>query len=196
MKSLLLAIAIIVLVILIFTVPIKIKAAVHINVLEDVGFGSIKLMYQKLFCAKFRITGEGRLEVDNAVKKKKKKKKNYIRKKYFACMLKLIDIKKFEIFVDSGSTYNAYVISMLCGYLSAMSSALIAMLINKYKHIKVFSSLKPSFDRDRLELSGSLVIAFSLLDMLLSIAYAYFSYLFMKIKENMKWKKKIKSMKL
>lgn len=196
MKSLILGFAIVVLILLVLTTPIKIKAAIHINALEDVGFGSIKLMYHKLFCAKFRITGDGKIEVDNAVKKKKKKKKKYLRKKYISCMLKLIDIKKFEIFVDSGSTYNAYFISMFCGYLSAMTSAMIAFLINKYKHIKVFSSLRPVFDTDKLELSGSLVIAFSLLDMIISIVYALFSYLFMKIKENIEWKKKIKSMKL
>lgn len=178
---LLLAIALFVL--LVLTYPFKLKTAVHINFLEDVGFGAVKFLNLKLFCARFKITKNGKFEIHNAVKKKKKKKNKTIRKKYFLCLASLLKIKKFEVMLDAGYEDNAYLLSMFCGYFSNLSSSLIAVLMNKYKGIKVFYRVNPFFKQNRLELSGSIVVSFSLLDMIVAIFCSYFCFMKSKIKE-------------
>ena len=183
MKITLIVIASVVLFNLAVCYPFKIKAALHINFLEDVGFGAVKVFAFKLFCAKFKLSPSGKLEVNSAVKKKKKKKKGTLIKKcYKKSLIKFLHIKKFEILLDIGYKDNAYFVSMLSGYLSVLSSSAIAVLQNKYKCIKTFHRINPIYSDNRLEVSGSLVVSFSLLHMVMSIVYAYWCFIKEKLK--------------
>lgn len=184
MKGALLGIAVALFVVLIVIYPFKLKAVFHINVLEDLCFLAIKVFDIKLFCARFTITKEGKFDMDKFNKKKKKKKKDpLLLSSYFMCLAKMLHFKKLELFFTGGSSENAYYVSMLCGYVNAISSALYAVLLNKYKHIKIYSDIDPDYGQDRLELSASVVISFSLLDMIISVICAYKCYFQKKLKE-------------
>lgn len=183
MRAALIAFFSVLLLLLILTARIKIKAAVHVNIPENVGFGAIKFVSLKLFCAKFSIAKNGKISMESALKKKKKKKKAILRRNYIKAMLGLISVRKFEVFIDSGTTANASSLCLFTGFTEALCSAINAFLLNKYRNVKIFSGFTTSFDRPRLEISGSIVISFSLLDMMISIIYAYFMYFKFKLKE-------------
>ncbi len=183
MKLALIIFASILFLILILTYPFKIKVATHINFLKDVGFLAIKFTAIKLFCGRFTITKNGKFEVKNAVKKKKKKKNKEVRKKYFTCLASMISVRKFELFLDAGHESNAYLVSLICGYIGALTMTGVGALMNRYHGMKVFTRINPSYTEYRLELSGSIVLRFTLLHIILSLACAYFCFIKSKVKE-------------
>ena len=177
MRVTLLVLFVLVLGILFVTYPFKFKALLHINALKDVGFGAVKVMHVRLFCARFNISSTGKLNMDSGIKKKKKKKKPVtFRKVYFTCLAKLLTVKKVEILFDGGCKDSAYLVALLNGYINALSAIGVSWLINKYRHIRVFYNASPYFNENRLEISGSVVVAVSLLDIFLSVIYAYYCY--------------------
>ncbi len=185
MRIALLVVFISLLVLMVLTYPLKVKFALHVNVKDDVGFGAIKFMHLKLFCARFKISKTGKLEVNSAIKKKKKKKNKQIRRKYFLCLMKVLQIRKFEIFLDVGGSQNASSVALACGYVSAIFSSIIAVLMNQYKGIKTFMRINPSYEETRLELSGSIVLSICALDIILSFVCAISCYVKSKIKEKL-----------
>ena len=183
MREMLLEIFVLLFVVALILYPFKIKAVMHVNVFEDLAFLAVKVFDFKLFCARFTITKEGKLDIDKFKKKKKKKKDPLLLYSYFTCLAKLLNIKKFELYFTSGFKNNAYHSAMLCGYVNVFSSIVCGLLLNKYKHIKIYSDIGADFENNRLELSGMVVVCFSLLDMLISVICAYKCYFQKKLKE-------------
>lgn len=164
----------------------KVKAAFHFNVTSGLGFVSIKTMGVRLFSAKFELTEEGRFKFIRGVKKKKKKKKpKTLLMVYFTTLTKRLKVKKFELYFTLGSDKDAYKVSMICGYILALDAMFSAFLLDRYKHIKIFNDIDPIYDQNRLEASLSVVISFSLFDMLISVFAAYIKY-FKVLKERRK----------
>jgi len=177
MRESLLIAAIIIFVFLALIYHFKIKIAFHANILDGLGFISIKFFLFRLFSAKFVLTEEGKFEMDEPKKKPKKKKKApLLLMVYFGTLAKRLDIKKFEIYLTCGSNENAEFVSIMSGTLLSVASIVSGILLEKYKHLKIFTDIDPLYDKDALEISSSIVVSFCLLDMLIAVVYAYFEY--------------------
>ena len=55
-------------------------------------------------------------------------------------------------------------------------SMLSSVLLDKYKHVKIFTDIDPIYNDDRLELSGAVVITYSILDLAVSILLGLVNY--------------------
>lgn len=178
MREILLIIFLTLFITYVFVYPFKVKTALHFNVFDGVGFLSVKAFCFRLFSGKFTLTEDGTFEMQKRGKPKKKKKKPisllYV---YFTVLAKRLSVKKFEWYFTCGSDTDARFVSMLCGYILTIDSMLSAFLLDRYKHIKIFNDIDPIYDKDRLEISASVVITFSLLDMLIGVIVAYYKYI-------------------
>jgi len=178
MREILLIVFTILLVGYVLVYPFKVKTALHFNVFEGVGFLSVKAFCFRLFSGKFMLTDDGKFEMQKKGKPKRKKKKPisllYV---YFTVLAKRLAVKKFEWYFTCGSENDARFVSMLCGYILSIDSMLSAFLLDRYKHIKIFNDIDPIYDKDRLEISASVVITFSLLDMIIGVVIAYYKYI-------------------
>ncbi len=176
MKATLLIVFIVLFVVLLLVYPFKIKGAFHFNAIEDVGFVVLKVFVIKLVCMRFRFNNKGGLELKKYKKKKKKKKPVTLLGSYFMSLAKKLDVKKIQFFFSSGVPDNAYLVCMVNGAVETISASMFAVLLNKYKHLKIFSDVDPVFNENKLEVTASVVVSFCLLDMLLSVIHAYIYY--------------------
>lgn len=181
MKETLMIVVLICIALIIVSYPFKIRGAFHVNVLKDVGFIVIKLFWFKLFCARFKISSDGKLLVEE-IKKRKRKPNKMLLMYYFSCLIKKIDVKKIELYFTGGSDSDAHYVSMLCGCISSISAAVFSVLINKYRKIKIYNNIEPNFSDNKLETTMAFAVRFSLLNVMSSLLCAYKSY-FKKKKE-------------
>ena len=165
-------------VVLVLIYPFKFKVALHFNVLDLVGFAAIKAFGFKLLSFKIFIDEKGRIHMLFGKKKKKKKQKPFsYTKAYFMSLAKRFEVKKFEVYLSYGQASDAYVTSMACGVVLMIDSMLSSVLLDRYKHIKIFTDIDPIYNTDRLETSSSIVISFSILDLVVSIGLGLINYL-------------------
>ena len=176
MKEIVLIFFIILFVVSVITYPFKLKGALHINVIENIGFAVIKVFNIRLFNAKFKVASDGHFAMEKEKEKKQKKKNKELHRLYFMCLAKKIDLKKSEFFFTTGSTSDACLVSLIGGYINVFVSSVIAVLMTKYKHMKSFVNIEPDYQKDRIEMTASAVISFSLLDMFVSIMCALINY--------------------
>ena len=173
-----LGIFIVLLVLYILIYPFKVKGAIHFNVFEEIGFISIKVFCFRIFSAKISLDENGKFHLQTPGKPKKKKKKpKTLMASYFVTIGKRLEIKKFEWYFTCGSNENAQFVSMLCGYILSLDAILSAILLERYKHVKIFNDIDPIYNEDRLEVSSSVVVSFRLLDMIVGVVIAYKNYL-------------------
>lgn len=177
MKVLILIFFIIQLLICIITYPFKMKGAIHINVLENIGFAVIKVFNIRLFSGRFKMSQDGHLSMEKEKKNKKKKKNKTLLQHYFISLAKKVDVKKAELFFNGGREDDACFVSLVSGYINVLMSSLFAVLMNKYKTMKTFLSVEPDYNKNRMEITATGVISFCLLDMFLSVVHAFISYL-------------------
>ena len=167
MKVAVLILVMVVFVILVITYPFKFKGAVHINALENIGFAVIKVLNIRLFNGRFKVDTDGKFSFEKEKNKKKKKNKTF-KNHYFLSLSKRVDVKKAELFFNGGLEDDACLVSMACGYINVFVLSIFAVFMSKYKQMKTFVLVEPEYDKNRLELTASGVITFSLLDMFLS----------------------------
>lgn len=183
MKDVVLLFAIILFVLLVLIYPFKFKIALHLNVFDMVGFVAIRAFWFKLFSGKFIVDENGKFVLEKKNKKKTKKKKPIsLLSEYFSVILKRLNVKKFEWYFTCGSNTNASFVSLLCGYVLSLDAIVSGILLDKYKHVKIYNDIDPIYNEDRFEASASIVVSFCLLDMLIGLFVAYRNY-FKLIKE-------------
>ncbi len=186
MKQGLIIALLVVLVVLVIIYPFKFKLALHFNVLELVGFIAIKFLGFNLVTMKLYIDENGKPCIQRGKKKKKKKKKPFsYRQAYFMSLGKRLEIKKFEIYLSYGQASDAYLTSMACGVVLMIDSLLSSVLLDNYKHVKIYTDIDPIYNDDRLELSGAVVITFSILDLVVSVLLGLVNYF--KVKKEAKY---------
>jgi len=181
MKTLILILLIIFMIIAVLNYPFRIRGTFHVDVLNNIGFAVFKVLFIRLLSEKFKLSKSGKIEVEKEKNKKRKKNKILINK-YFKCLSERSHVRRVDLFFDAGSKENVFFVSMLSGYVGVITSSISAVLINKYKDIKLFNSFKPSYNKDKLEVTGDLIASFSLKDMITSFICAVIYY-FKKKKE-------------
>ena len=163
--------------VLVIIYPFKFKVALHFNVLELVGFIAVKSFGLNIVSAKILIDEDGKPQVEIGKRKKKKKKKPFsYSQAYFMSLGKRLEVKKFEVYLSYGQQSDAYLTSMACGVVLMFDSMLSSVLLDKYKHVKIFTDIDPIYNDDRLELSGAVVITYSILDLVISILLGLINY--------------------
>ena len=174
MKVVFFIIATILFVICIIVYPFKMKGAVHINIVENIGFAVVKVFNIRLFSGRLKMTSGGKLSLEKEKNKKKNNKNKTLKHHYFLSLMKKVEVKKAELFFNGGTERDVYLVSIVSGYINVFVTSIFAVFMNKYKHMKTFISVEPDFERDRLELTASGVISFSLLDMFLSFIHGVY----------------------
>ena len=180
MNNILLILFIMFFVISVVIYPLKMKGAIHINVLENLGFAVVKVFNIRLFNARFKMAKDGHVSMEKEKNKKKKKNKT-LSQFYFMSLAKKVDVKKAEIFFVAGSSQDAFIVSVVNGFVNVVSTCVFTTLMNKYKSMKTLVCVEPDYEKEGLEITASGVISFSLFDMLLSVIYSVIHYL--KVKE-------------
>ena len=161
-------IALILLVVSIVIYPFKMKGAVHVNVVENIGFAVVRVFNIRLFSGRLKMASGGKVSLEKEKNKKKKNKNKGLSRHYFLSLIKKVVVKKAELFFNGGAENNAHLVSMVSGYVNVFVSSIFAVFMNKYNHMKTFISIEPEYEKERLELTALGVISFSLLDMFLS----------------------------
>ncbi|MBQ7467167.1 MAG: hypothetical protein IJS74_03765 [Clostridia bacterium] len=169
---------IVVLAVLVLVYPFKFKVALHFNVIELVGFIAVKSFGLNIISMKILIDENGKLDIEIGKRKKKKKKKPFsYSQAYFMSLARRLEVKKFELYLSYGQASDAYLTSMACGVVLMIDSMLSSILLDNYKHVKIFTDIDPIYNDDRLELSGAVVVTFSIFDTAISILLGFINYL-------------------
>ena len=170
MKCIFLIVLIVLFVALVLIYPFKLKGALHADLVNNVAFVVIKVFDIKLHSSKVQIS-DGKIKIDKKKKKNKHKDKK-LHHYYFMSLIKKVNVKKLEVMLDVGFKNNPYLTSMLCGGISLLISCLSVIILELYGSNRVFESVQPHYDYNIFELSGELVVSFTLLDMFISIISA------------------------
>ena len=170
------------LVVTVLNYPFKLKVAVHVNMLENLGFAMVKIFGCRLTNIKFELHN-GRVGVKKN-KKEGKKKFKQIRKFYLLCLLKNVVVKKGEVFFSFGIKEDAFKTAMVVGCVNSLVCSMFAVLINRNKGMKTFVSVEPCYKENKLEVSVLGVVSFSLIDVIKSINCAVLKYFKERRKQN------------
>ena len=176
MKGLVVLIIVTLALMLVLTYPFKLKANTHIDVFNNVGFVACKIAGIKVLCLKFKLRQDGKFDIERNKKKRKKKKNKTLSHYYFKTLASRVHFKKIDIIIDIGIKDEVLGSTMVSGYIGVFLSAITACLLNNNKHLRVFNSVLPCYEKDVIEFTGLGVISFSLADMMISILHAYVEY--------------------
>ena len=91
-------------------------------------------------------------------------------------IVKKISVDKLNLFFCGGVKDDAYTTAMLCGYVYAISSALISKIITKHNCISVYQDIDPIYNEDALDLTLKCLIQISILDVLSALVSAKKEY--------------------
>ena len=172
MKTCLVFLLCLLLLLVLIVLPFSVNINMHLNIIEQKCFYSIKLLFIKLLCGKTYID-DSRLIIQNTnnliYNNQKDANKQITQIKSIA---KKITISQVDIFFSAGVKDNAYATAMLCGYTYAISSALVAVLISKNPYINIFQDVDPNYNKDALDITLKCQIQISILKIIFALISA------------------------
>lgn len=170
MKEIIMCLIIFLFMLSVITYPLKMVCAIHVDVVNMIGFAVVSVYSFKLLNIKCEMT-KGKIKITKKHKRKKKNDKSFS-KCYLKNLVNKLEIKKMDLFFDAGEVDNVKLVSILCGSISSIFAILISVLLNKFQDMKVFKCINPHYDKQIFELSGRLVLNFTLIDVVLSFISA------------------------
>ncbi len=148
--------------------PFKMRLMAHFNLIEMKGFYSFKAWRIKILCGKVYRDAENKFVIENTDNMVKNRYKDKVTQKFSLLMLKLIDVKKVELFFTGGFKENSFSSALVCSAASLFVDVTYAYLSNKYISVKLIEDVKPTFDEDNFELTFDFVAAVSIFNVIKS----------------------------
>ncbi len=169
MKAGLVAFLVGLLLFLLLAYPFKINFKLHINFINLKSFYSLKVLFIKLLCGTTYIEQNNLIiqNTHNLVYNSSKDAQKQMRE--MTNIAKKIEISKVQIFFTGGIEDNAYQTAMICGYMYAISSALISYIITTNPYVDIFQDIDPVYNKNALDLTAKCILKISILDILIAL---------------------------
>ena len=153
---------------MILVFPFKTRLMGHFNLVEMIGFYSIKVMKIKLVYGKISFN-DGEIVVQNSVNIiNKKLNKNFLKQLYIK-ILRRIEVEKVEIFFTGGIAENSFSSAMICGGVSSLTKSVYSYLSQKYFGVKLYEDIDTNFNKNGMELTFDIVISISFLSLIIAM---------------------------
>ena len=158
--------------IMVLSFPFKTRLMSHINVLEMVGFYSLKIMRIKLLSGKIYTNELREFMVDNSVDLITATYNNPFMKAFTKELIEKLDVKKLEIYFTGGFQDDSSTSALVCGMVSSLVQTAYSYLKMTYENVKLYEDVEPTFDESNLEITIDGVVAISFLSIMISIVKA------------------------
>ena len=116
-----------------------------------------------MLCGKAEVKGGGKIEVENSSNMFSNDMDKDFAFELAKQLAKRMDIKKVEIFFTGGFEEDSYSSAIMCGSITSMVRSLYSVLSQKYKNVKMYEDIDPTFFETNLELTFDGVVAVSIL---------------------------------
>ena len=148
--------------------PVKTTLKLHLNLLSNKGFYSVKVFFIKLLCGRAQLS-DGVIEYENT--NDMFFNSNMDNRHLNLLLLELakrINLNDFEIFLTFGVQQNAYITALVCGGVSGVLSAIVSFLRLKYKNMNQILDIDPNYKKDAFELTSTVTISINLLNVIIA----------------------------
>lgn len=172
MKSVLMVFFIFFFLLSICVFPFKIRAMGHFNILNLMGFYSLKIMFFRLLTGRF-LFEDGKIVFQNSVNFMEDKFNKSFSKQFLAKVVKKMDIKKIEVYFTGGIVDNSFSSAIVCGSMSSIIQTFYSIVSQKYYKVKLYEDIDPTFNENNLEITFDAVISISLVALAVSIISAH-----------------------
>ena len=110
----------------------------------------------------------GKIKVDNSNNLISGEINKTFLKQFIKELLSRIDVKKTEIFFTGGLEDDSYASAIMCGTISSLVKTGYSVLSQKYKNVKMYEDISPTYHETNLELTFDVVISLSFIQFLIS----------------------------
>lgn len=172
MKSLLIVFFIAVLILMLTFFPFKVRSMIHLNLIERKCFYCFKFWRIKFLCGRAQIDNSLGLKIENSNNLISGKLNQTFTKNLASELLKQIDVKKIELFFTGGFVDDSYSSAIMCGTVNAFVQSVYSILSQKYKNVRMYEDVTPTFYETNFELTGDVVIKISLFQIFVSLIKA------------------------
>lgn len=172
MKSILIVFFVLMFFVLVLIIPFKSRMMSHFNFLEMKGFYSIKIWRIRILCGKIYINQNGEIEADNLTNLMSSNYNKSFVKGLSKELISKLDVKKIEMYFTGGFVNNSFSSAMVCGSVSSIVQTMFSVLSQKYKNVKLFEDIIPTFNEDNFEITFDVVLSISIFQIILSILKA------------------------
>lgn len=143
----------------------------HFNLIELIGFYSLKVMKFKLLNGKMYYKN-GKLYIQNSVNIIQEKLSKEFSQALTNEIKSKIEVKKVEIFFSGGIAENSFSSAIICGGVSSAIQSIYSYLSQTYYNVKLYEDVDTKFGEDNMELTFDFVVTISLILILISIIKA------------------------
>lgn len=168
MNAILIVFFIILFVILISILPFKVRMMSHLNLITLKLFYSFKFYRFKILCGKAEIVN-GKFNILNSNNIIKGNVDKNFASEYLKNISKKMDIKKVELFFEGGFVEDSYLSAIMCGTITSSVRTIYSVLSLKYKNVKLYENILPTFYDTNLELTFDFVISISILQIFMCL---------------------------
>ena len=140
-------------VVMILSFPFKTRLMCHINILEMVGFYSLKIMKIKLLSGKIYTNELQEFMVENSVDLITEAYNKPFMRALTKEFVQKIDVKKLEIYFTGGFAEDSSSSALICGTVSSVVQTIYSYLIMSYDNVKLYEDVEPTFGDDNLEIT-------------------------------------------
>ena len=171
MRNLLIVFFVVLLLLLITFFPFKTRFMTHFNIINLKGYYCLKIWRIKLLCGMIFIQN-GDLQISNSDNILSSNANSLFIKEMAKQILSRLNVKKVEVFFTGGFVDDSYLSAMMCGSVSSIIQSLYSYLSQKYKDVKMYEDIQPTFNQTNLEITMDFVVSVSLFQIFLSILKA------------------------
>jgi len=125
-----------------------------------------------MLCGKAEVKSGGKIEIENSSNMFSSDMDKDFAFELAKQLAKRMDIKKVEIFFTGGFEEDSYSSAIMCGSITSMVRSLYSVLSQKYKNVKMYEDIDPTFFETNLELTFDGVVAVSILKIFISLIKA------------------------
>ena len=159
-------------VIMILSFPFKTRLMCHINLLEMMGFYSLKIMRLKLLSGKIYTNELQEFMVENSVDLITSSYNKPFVKALTKELFEKIDVKKIEMYFTGGFIEDSSSSALMCGAITSFVQTAYSYLSMTYENVKLYEDVEPTFDDNNLEVTFDGVVAISFINIMISIVKA------------------------
>ena len=168
MQNILIVFFVVSIILMILVFPFKTRCMGHFNLVEFVGFYSIKIMKMKLLNGMIGAKN-GKIVVENSVNIINSKINQEYLKKLYKKLLRTIEVEKVEIFFTGGIANNSFSSAVICGGVSSVINLVYSYLTQKYFGVKLYEDVTTKFGENNIELTFDVVVSISFISLVFAM---------------------------
>ena len=125
-----------------------------------------------MLCGKAKVGTNGKIEIENSNNMFSKEMDKSFALELLKHLAKRINVKKVEIFFTGGFEEDSYSSAIVCGSVTSVVRSVYSVLSQKYKNVKMYEDIEPTFFETNLEITFDGVVTVSVLKIFIALLKA------------------------